>query len=137
MEMSPAVRDAVDALLQQWGKEAALRCIALAYKELPSGQSTFTHADEQDLVFLGVLGLHDPPRPEALNAVHACQEAGIRVIMLTGTALLHTLAVHMPQQSHLLFPLHASWNTCTLAPRIQSVSAQRGRHRAPSIKHIL
>ena len=49
VEMSPAVRDAVDALLQQWGKEAALRCIALAYKELPSGQSTFTHADEQDL----------------------------------------------------------------------------------------
>ena len=63
VEMGPAVRGAVDALLQQLGREAALRCIALAYKELPSGQSTLTHEDEQGLVFLGVLGLHDPPRP--------------------------------------------------------------------------
>ena len=92
MEMGPAVRGAVDALLQQWGREAALRCIALAYKELSSGKSTFTHEDEQGLVFLGVLGLHDPPRPEAMQAVHACQEAGIRVIMLTGATLLSTLS---------------------------------------------
>lgn len=82
--MNAAIRGAVDTMLLRWGREAALRCIALAYKELPSGQSTVKHADEQGLVFLGVLGLHDPPRPEALNAVRACQEAGIRVIMLTG-----------------------------------------------------
>jgi P-type E1-E2 ATPase len=83
--VNAALQGAVDTMLQRWGREAALRCIGLAYKELPAGQQSASHADEQGLVFLGLVGLHDPPRPEAQKAVQALQVAGIRVIMLTGT----------------------------------------------------
>jgi P-type E1-E2 ATPase len=77
VEMTAAVKGALDAMLLRWSREAALRCIALACKALPP--------DEHQLVFLGIVGLHDPPRPAARAAVKACQDAGIRVIMLTGT----------------------------------------------------
>ena len=44
-----------------------------------------THADVlEGLEFLGLQGMIDPPRPEAMEAVTACQKAGIRVKMITG-----------------------------------------------------
>jgi P-type Ca2+ transporter type 2A len=81
-----ALRGAADAVLQRWGRDSALRCMALAYREVRNdgGVRELTFEDEAGLVFVGLVGLHDPPRPEARDAVHACQEAGIRIIMLTG-----------------------------------------------------
>jgi cation-transporting ATPase F len=62
-----------------------LRVLAFARKEVEPTRSEITHADvEQGLQFLGLQGMIDPPRPEALEAVKACQEAGIRVKMITG-----------------------------------------------------
>ncbi|MDD4287489.1 MAG: cation-translocating P-type ATPase [Candidatus Peribacteraceae bacterium] len=57
----------------------ALRLIAIAMKTTDDIGST-----AHGMTFLGLVGMIDPPRPEALAAVHRCEEAGIRVVMITG-----------------------------------------------------
>jgi magnesium-transporting ATPase (P-type) len=57
-----------------------LRVIAVAYRMLGTGEVT----EEQDLIFAGLAGLEDPPRPEVPEAIRKCHEAGIKVIMVTG-----------------------------------------------------
>ncbi len=61
------------------------RVLALAFKPVAQDQRTLTFDDvESDLTLLGLLGLIDPPREEAIAAVAECQAAGIRIKMITG-----------------------------------------------------
>lgn len=63
----------------------ALRVLAVAIKDidvLPEDLSP--EKIEEDLIFIGLVGMMDPPRPEAKEAVRICLEAGIRPIMITG-----------------------------------------------------
>jgi len=58
----------------------ALRVLALAYKPTQSeNEAPFDH-----LILLGMVGMIDPPRPEAQAAIRLCQQAGVRVVMITG-----------------------------------------------------
>lgn len=57
----------------------ALRVLALAYRKLPDGDE-----EERDLVFAGLVGMMDPPRKEAADAIETCRKAGIKVVMITG-----------------------------------------------------
>lgn len=59
----------------------ALRCIAAAYKDTNILKS---NALENDMIFIGVSGIIDPPRKEAKDAVLKCKLAGIRPVMITG-----------------------------------------------------
>lgn len=61
----------------------ALRVLAVAYRPL---SETGMPEDEleQDLIFLGILGMVDPPRPGVYEAVQKCRQAGIKVVMVTG-----------------------------------------------------
>jgi magnesium-transporting ATPase (P-type) len=62
-----------------------MRVLGMAYKEVSDDLSELTHQHVEDLlIFAGMQGMIDPPRPEAIDAVKGCREAGIRVAMITG-----------------------------------------------------
>jgi Ca2+-transporting ATPase len=72
----------------------ALRVLAVAYKtidELPSKIDTSTI--ETDLTFLGLVGMIDPPREEAKDAVAVCRKAGIKPVMITGDHIVTASAI--------------------------------------------
>jgi magnesium-transporting ATPase (P-type) len=61
------------------------RLLAVAFKPFAKDQRELTYAEvDSGLTLLGLLGIADPPRPEAIKAVAACRAAGIRVKMITG-----------------------------------------------------
>lgn len=60
-----------------------LRVLAFAEKRLPENRP-LTLADENDLTFVGLIAMMDPPRPESVAAVADCRRAGIRPVMITG-----------------------------------------------------
>ncbi len=71
----------------------ALRVIALAYKPLKPGTLLNSENVENDLIFAGLVGIMDPPRPEVKDAVAVCKEAGIKVVMITGDNALTAKAI--------------------------------------------
>ncbi|MBI3153662.1 MAG: cation-transporting P-type ATPase [Chloroflexi bacterium] len=63
----------------------ALRVLALARRDLPARTGAYTSESvEQDLTFLGLMAMMDPPRPQVEKAVQTCREAKIRIVMITG-----------------------------------------------------
>ena len=76
-------RDALFEKVHEMAKQA-LRVLAVAEKRVPSKKRELSQADVSDLTFIGLIGLLDPPRPEARQAIATCRSAGIRVIMITG-----------------------------------------------------
>ncbi len=71
-----------------------LRVLAFAKKVVDVHQHSIDHEDlDTGLVFLGLQGMIDPPRPEAIAAIHSCQTAGIRVKMITGDHIATARAI--------------------------------------------
>ncbi len=70
-----------------------LRVLAFAKREITSGQDSIGHADLTSMTFLGLQGMIDPPRQEAIRAVQSCYSAGMRVKMITGDHVLTATAI--------------------------------------------
>lgn len=68
---------------------SALRLLAVGFYE----SGTLAEIDQGKLVFVGIFGIIDPPRKEALHAIHSCKRAGIRVIMITGDNPMTAIAI--------------------------------------------
>jgi Ca2+-transporting ATPase len=91
--LDEARRGAIRAGIEHLAGEA-LRPMGLACRRLPAPPGGAPDASaEADLVWLGVAGLIDPPRPEAAAAVRTAREAGVRVIMITGDHPATALAI--------------------------------------------
>ena len=72
----------------------ALRVLAVAYKEINALPDALTPDTlETDLTFLGLVGMIDPPRPEAKAAVATCRRAGIKPVMITGDHVVTASAI--------------------------------------------
>ncbi len=71
----------------------ALRLLAMAYKTVPTTHKRITSQDLHTLTFLGIEGMIDPPRQEAINSVQKCKSAGIRPVMITGDHAMTATAV--------------------------------------------
>ncbi|KAG1678953.1 hypothetical protein FOA52_013016 [Chlamydomonas sp. UWO 241] len=91
--LTDSMRASLERCVAEMGGSAALRCLALAAKPFPAApsgsageQAGLSRSDESGLTLLGIVGLHDPPRPECKAALDQCRAAGIRVIMVTGDA---------------------------------------------------
>lgn len=80
-ELSVARRDEILALNHRWAGDA-LRVLGLAMREdVPQHSNDI---EENDLTFVGLVGMIDPPRDEVREAVKVCRAAGIRPVMITG-----------------------------------------------------
>ncbi|MBE6630255.1 MAG: cation-translocating P-type ATPase [Ruminococcaceae bacterium] len=72
----------------------ALRVLAVAYKEIDTVPEDPTSEElENGLTFMGLVGMIDPPRPEARDAVAVCRRAGIKVVMITGDHVVTASAI--------------------------------------------
>lgn len=84
LRLSPEIITAIYQANDQMTTEA-LRVLALAYRRLPKEDAYNPTEDiETDLVFVGLIGMIDPPREEVKPAIATCRNAGIKTVMITG-----------------------------------------------------
>jgi len=79
-ELNPDRLRAIATAMAEQGQ----RVLAVAYRTWPRQPSVHANGIEQDLTLLGLIGLIDPPRKEAAEAVATCKAAGITPVMITG-----------------------------------------------------
>ncbi len=91
----PLTEDQRQAILTESSRlaSAAMRVLGLAYRRFPDLPDLVPASEEADLVWVGLVGMIDPPRPEAKEAVNLCHRAGINVIMVTGDHPLTAAAI--------------------------------------------
>lgn len=83
-------------LLKQNEKMAneALRVLAVAYKDISALPKSITsNSIENDLTFVGFIGMIDPPRPGVFESILTCKKAGIKTVMITGDHILTAVAI--------------------------------------------
>ncbi|HEY4699560.1 MAG TPA: HAD-IC family P-type ATPase, partial [Nitrososphaerales archaeon] len=71
----------------------ALRVLGLAYTEITLVSNNYDDRIEHNMIFIGLVGMIDPPREEAKQAVKLCSEAGIKTVMITGDNKYTAMAV--------------------------------------------
>jgi calcium-translocating P-type ATPase len=88
----PLDREAVMAAAQDMASRG-LRVLGMAYRRTDGAPADGTFPEPEDLTFLGLQGMMDPPRAAVLEAIQGCQRAGIRVVMITGDHAQTALAI--------------------------------------------
>ncbi len=91
----PLTQEARNKIQKSYDQMAqnALRVLAIAYRKDIKKAITKTEEAEKELIFLGLVGMIDPPRPEVKPAVKLCQKAGIHTVIITGDFGLTAKAV--------------------------------------------
>jgi Ca2+-transporting ATPase len=88
--LTDEIRDEISNVNKDFAGNA-LRVLGFAYKEV--SENVELENEEDNLVFVGLTGMIDPPRQEAKDAVKLCKKAGIRVVMITGDHVITGSAI--------------------------------------------
>ncbi len=86
--MIKKIREEENAMAQE-----ALRVIGFAYKKVGKKTVKNLMKEEEDLIYIGMVGIIDPPRESVVESVAKCKRAGIRPIMITGDSLVTACAI--------------------------------------------
>ncbi|WP_258111483.1 calcium-translocating P-type ATPase, SERCA-type [Alicyclobacillus sp. SP_1] len=81
--LTPSIRKTIQTVNEQFAS-SALRNLGFAYRQFPSLEVASQANWEDDLVFVGMCGMIDPPRDEVYEAIETCRRAGVRTVMITG-----------------------------------------------------
>jgi Ca2+-transporting ATPase len=125
--MTDEDRQNIEAQTSAMAKQA-LRVLGSAYRDLEhaSPADLTAEAVERDLVFVGLTGMYDPPRPEAKDAIAKCRAAGIRVVMITGD--------HPHTAAAIAYELGiASSSSAVTGAGLDKMSDEELRRRAPDV----
>jgi len=129
-----------------WAEEMAdkaLRTLAYACRpleEVASGQEA--EKLESDLIFLGITGMMDPPRPEVFRALEVCRQANIEVVMITGDhastarAIATELSILKPQKEMLIGEELARMSEEELAERVENIAVYARVSPADKVKIV-
>ncbi|KAI9217190.1 Ca-transporting ATPase [Blastocladiella britannica] len=136
--LTPTLRDAVLDQFAAMGRTRALRVLACATTALEPKSGLWTSVTdpvkyvsvEQNLTFVGLAGMMDPPRPQVRGAIDLCHQAGIRVIVITGDnkntaeAICRAIGVFGEHQQDLskLSYTGREWDAMPAAEKLQAVS---------------
>ena len=91
VEFTDQQRKEIEQINRTFSTEG-LRVLCFAYKEVREGQEIHTD-DENDLIFVGLTAMMDPPRAESKGAVESCIRAGIKPVMITGDHKITAAAI--------------------------------------------
>ena len=92
-ELTDQKRNEILKINEQMAQDA-LRVLGVAYRELPETMEDFAEEKvEKDVTFIGLEGMIDPPREEAMRAIATCKRAGIKNVMITGDHKLTASAI--------------------------------------------
>jgi Ca2+-transporting ATPase len=131
------VKDRAEPLHAEWhdrittsnsqSAQGGMRVLGVAFRLLEALPANGAAAIEQDLIFIGLIGMIDPPRPEVKTAVQTCSIAGIRPVMITGDhplmAQYIAQAVGITNNHHVLTGLELSQLSLPeLEAQVESVS---------------
>ncbi|MFA5251142.1 MAG: HAD-IC family P-type ATPase [Phycisphaerae bacterium] len=94
VELTPSKKSEIIAQLDNFAEDG-LRVLGMAYRPFDAEELSDISAQkaEKDLIFIGITGMYDPPRPEVKGAVAVCKKAGIRVVMITGDYQITALSI--------------------------------------------
>jgi Ca2+-transporting ATPase len=91
-ELTDARRESILASVRDMASQA-LRVLAFAYRPIEQGTPLSPEELEQDLIFVGLVGMIDPPREEVADSIAVAKRAGIRPVMITGDHELTAKAI--------------------------------------------
>ncbi len=94
VDLTPSKKSEIIKRLDDFAEEG-LRVLGFAYRNFEAQQLSDAAAQkvEKDLIFIGITGMYDPPRPEVKDAVSICRKGGIRVVMITGDYQVTALSI--------------------------------------------